>query len=103
MKKITTAVALSLSLISASAFAANHEPDNAAFHGVYGTNASTLTRAEVVQQLQQAQAAGQISNAEPDNVAFQQPGNVGSSETSVAVNDSAPHESDNDAAFSANS
>lgn len=82
MKTLTTAIALSLSLMSVSAFAAgtsgNMEPNNMAFQGVYGTHASGLTRAQVVQELQQAQAAGQISNAEPDNIAFAHIGGQGS-------------------------
>lgn len=90
MKKITTAIAISLSLISASAFAAsnaNTEPDNTAFQGVYGQSTSGLTRAQVVEQLQQASAAGRISNGEPDNIAFNHVANPSAQQdSSYAIN-----------------
>lgn len=69
MKTVATAVLTSMTLLSAGAFAAspNIEPNNVPFQGVYGhVEAETPSRAQVVQDLAQAKAAGLVTSGEQD-------------------------------------
>jgi len=68
-KTIVSAVILSFAAIGA-AQAANSEPDNVPFQGVYGQAANTVSRAQVVAELQQARLAGLTGNSESNNVPF---------------------------------
>ncbi len=73
MKTLVTALMMSMTVLSAGAYASpNHEPNNTPFQGVYGTpDASGVTRAQVEADLATAKAAGLVSNVEPNNVPFQ--------------------------------
>lgn len=69
MKTLTSALLVSMSLLSAGAYAAspNIEPNNVPFQGVYGqVDANAPTRAQVVADLAQAKAAGLVSFGEED-------------------------------------
>ena len=69
MKTLTSALLVSMSLLSAGAFAAspNIEPNNVPFQGVYGqADQNTPTRAQVVADLAQAKAAGLVTDGEQD-------------------------------------
>ena len=76
MKTLTSALLVSMSLLSAGAYAAspNIEPNNVPFQGVYGqVDANAPTRAQVVADLAQAKAAGLVTYGEqeyPVEVAF---------------------------------
>ncbi|KOF52866.1 MULTISPECIES: DUF4148 domain-containing protein [unclassified Achromobacter] len=68
MKTLASAALISLAALSASAFASsNVEPNNIPFQGVYGqVEPGTPSRAQVVQELQQAKANGQYTFGELD-------------------------------------
>lgn len=69
MKTLTAAVLVSMTMLSAGAYAAspNIEPNNVPFQGVYGqTDANAPTRAQIQEELAQAQAAGLVSFGEND-------------------------------------
>ncbi|CAM4416927.1 hypothetical protein BOTU111921_29040 [Bordetella tumbae] len=69
MKTLTSALLVSMSLLSAGAYAAspNIEPNNVPFQGVYGrVDPNAPTRAQVVADLAQAKAAGLVSFGEED-------------------------------------
>lgn len=68
-KTIVSAVILSFAAIGA-AQAANSEPNNVPFQGVYGQADNAVSRAQVVAELQQARAAGLTGNRELNNVPF---------------------------------
>ena len=69
MKTLTSALLVSMSLLSAGAYAAspNIEPNNVPFQGVYGqVDANAPTRAQVVAELAQAKAAGLVTYGEEE-------------------------------------
>ncbi|CAM4102989.1 DUF4148 domain-containing protein [Bordetella muralis] len=69
MKTLTSALLVSMSLLSAGAYAAspNIEPNNVPFQGVYGqVDANAPTRAQVVADLAQAKAAGLVTYGEQE-------------------------------------
>ena len=69
MKTLTSALLVSMSLLSAGAYAAspNIEPNNVPFQGAYGhVDANAPTRAQVVAELAQAKAAGLVTSGEED-------------------------------------
>ena len=69
MKTLTTALLVSMSVLSAGAYAAspNIEPNNVPFQGVYGqVDANAPTRAQVAADLAQAKANGQYTFGEED-------------------------------------
>jgi hypothetical protein len=68
-KTIVSALILSFAAIGA-AQAANSEPNNVPFQGVYGQAANSESRAQVLAELQQARAAGLTGNADNDNAPF---------------------------------
>ncbi|ARP87836.1 DUF4148 domain-containing protein [Bordetella genomosp. 9] len=69
-KTIISAVVLSFAAIGA-AQAANSEPNNVPFQGVYGQADSGVSRDQVIAELQQARAAGLAgNNGDIDNVPF---------------------------------
>lgn len=74
MKTLATSLVLSMSLLSAGAYAAspNIEPNNVPFQGVYGqVDADAPTRAQVQADLAQAKAAGLVTYGEQDYPAVQ--------------------------------
>ena len=74
MKALTvTAAALAMStLIGASAYADNVEPNDTPFQGVYGQqDHGSATRAQIESDLAQARANGLVSNVEPNDQPFQ--------------------------------
>jgi len=69
MKTLTSALLVSMSLLSAGAYAAspNIEPNNVPFQGVYGqVDQNAPTRAQVVADLAQAKAAGLVTYGEEE-------------------------------------
>lgn len=69
MKTLTSALLVSMSLLSASAFAAspNIEPNDMPFQGVYGqADQDAPARAQVVADLAQAKANGLVTYGEED-------------------------------------
>ncbi|AZY52573.1 DUF4148 domain-containing protein [Bordetella avium] len=68
MKTLSTAVLMSLTLLTAAAQASqNIEPNNIPYQGVYGQQDSQAkTRAQVAQELAQAKADGQYTTGELD-------------------------------------
>jgi len=69
MKALTSALLVSMSLLSAGAYAAspNIEPNNVPFQGVYGqVDTNAPSRAQVAAELAQAKAAGQVSFGDLD-------------------------------------
>ena len=66
MKTLAATVLATMTLLSAGAHAAspNIEPNNVPFQGVYGQQDDGLTRAQVVQELAQAKAAGLVTSGE---------------------------------------
>ncbi|ARP83548.1 hypothetical protein CAL12_23885 [Bordetella genomosp. 8] len=68
-KTIVSALILSFAAIGA-AQAANSEPNNVPFQGVYGQAANGVSRAQVVAELQQARSAGLTANRESNNAPF---------------------------------
>ena len=69
MKTLTSALLVSMSLLSAGAYAAspNIEPNNVPFQGVYGrVDPNAPTRAQVAAELAQAKAAGLVTFGEED-------------------------------------
>ena len=74
MKTLTSALLVSMSLLSAGAYAAspNIEPNNVPFQGVYGqVDQNTPSRAQVATELAQAKAAGQVTFGETEEPAPQ--------------------------------
>lgn len=70
MKMLTSAVLATMTVLSASAYAAspNIEPNNIPFQGVYGQHdPDGLTRAEVISQLEQAKREGLVTFGELDH------------------------------------
>jgi len=64
MKMLSSAVLATMTVLSASAYAAspNIEPNNIPFQGVYGQHdADAPTRAQVMTELEQAKAAGLVT------------------------------------------
>jgi hypothetical protein len=68
-KTIVSALILSFAAVGA-AQAANSEPNNVPFQGVYGQADNGVSRAQVVAELQQARVAGLTGNADSDNAVF---------------------------------
>lgn len=69
MKSLTSALLVSMTVLSAGAYAAspNIEPNNVPFQGVYGqTDANAPTRAQVIAELAQAKAAGLVTYGEEE-------------------------------------
>ena len=83
-KTIVSALILSFAAIGA-AQAANSEPDNAPFQGVYGQAANSVSRAQVVAELQQARAAGLIASGDSDNAPFVAQADSGVTRAQVAA------------------
>jgi serine protease inhibitor ecotin len=83
-KTIVSAVILSFAAIGA-AQAANSEPDNVPFQGVYGQADNGASRAQVVAELQQARAAGLTANAESNNAPFTAQADSGLTRAQVAL------------------
>jgi hypothetical protein len=70
-KTIVSALILSFAAIGAAQAATPRgDSDNTPFQGVYGQEASSVSRDQVVAQLEQARAAGLTGNADNDNVPF---------------------------------
>ncbi|ANN64953.1 DUF4148 domain-containing protein [Bordetella bronchialis] len=83
-KTIVSAVILSFAAIGA-AQAANSEPNNVPFQGVYGQTADSVSRAQVVADLQQARAAGLTGNADTNNAPFTAQADSGVSRAQIAL------------------
>lgn len=67
MKIATTALLLSLSALSAGAYAAsNFEPNNVPFQGVYTMTHEGPSRAQIKAELTAAKMEGKVSNVEPN-------------------------------------
>ncbi|CAM3343509.1 DUF4148 domain-containing protein [Bordetella sputigena] len=70
-KTIVSALILSFAAIGAAQAATPRgDSDNTPFQGVYGQQASSASRDQVVAELQQARAAGLTGNADNDNAPF---------------------------------
>ncbi|WP_157792847.1 DUF4148 domain-containing protein [Bordetella genomosp. 8] len=70
-KTIVSAFVLSFAAIGAAQAATPRgDSDNTPFQGVYGQQASSASRDQVVAQLEQARAAGLTANADNDNAPF---------------------------------
>ncbi|ANN69988.1 DUF4148 domain-containing protein [Bordetella bronchialis] len=70
-KTIVSALILSFAAIGAAqAGTPRGDSDNTPFQGVYGQQASSVSRDQVVAQLEQARAAGLTGNADSDNAPF---------------------------------
>jgi len=88
MKTLTSALLVSMSLLSAGAYAAspNIEPNNVPFQGVYGqVDQNTPTRAQVAADLAQAKAAGLVTFGEADEYPAQVASNSGKSRDQVVA------------------
>ena len=83
-KTIVSALILSFAAIGA-AQAANSEPNNVPFQGVYGQAASSVSRSQVVADLQQARQAGLTGNADIDNAPFTAQADSGVSHAQIAL------------------
>ncbi|OZI21142.1 hypothetical protein CAL26_27305 [Bordetella genomosp. 9] len=83
-KTIVSAFVLSFAAIGA-AQAANSEPNNVPFQGVYGQAANSASRAQVVAELQQARAAGLTANSESNNAPFVAQADTGVSRAQIAL------------------
>ena len=80
MKTLASLLLISATFAGANAFAAspNVEPNNVPFQGVYGqVDATAPTRAQIVADLQAAQAAGQVTFGE-----IEEPAQVAASDVS---------------------
>ena len=86
-KTIVSALILSFAAIGA-AQAANSEPNNVPFQGVYGQAANSVSRSQVVADLQQARQAGLTGNSESNNVPFTAQPNSGVSRAQIALGSS---------------
>ncbi|AOB29421.1 hypothetical protein AKI39_00200 [Bordetella sp. H567] len=82
-KTIVSALILSFAAIGA-AQAANSEPNNVPFQGVYGQAASNVNRTYVLDQLLQARSAGLTGNADIDNTPFTAQADSGVSHAQIA-------------------
>lgn len=82
-KTIASALILSFAAIGA-AQAANSEPNNVPFQGVYGQADTGASRAQVIAELQQARAAGLTGNGDVDNAPFLSQADSGVSRAQVA-------------------
>lgn len=72
MKTLTSAVLVSLAVLSTGAFASqNIEPNDVPFQGVYSQSTSSVSRADVSADLQQAKAKGLYTFGELDYPAVQ--------------------------------
>ncbi|OZI21107.1 hypothetical protein CAL26_27100 [Bordetella genomosp. 9] len=69
-KTIVSALILSFAAIGAAQATPRGDSDNTPFQGVYGQQASSTSRDQVVAQLEQARAAGLTANADSDNAPF---------------------------------
>ena len=88
MKTLTSALLVSMSLLSAGAFAAspNIEPNNVPFQGVYGqADQNTPSRAQVAADLAQAKAAGLVTFGESDEYPVAVASNTGKTRAQVAA------------------
>jgi hypothetical protein len=83
-KTIVSALILSFAAIGA-AQAANSEPNNVPFQGVYGQADNGVSRAQVVAELQQARVAGLTGNADSDNAVFTAQADSGVTRAQVAL------------------
>ncbi|HTK01230.1 MAG TPA: DUF4148 domain-containing protein [Bordetella sp.] len=83
-KTIVSALILSVAAVGA-AQAANSEPDNVPFQGVYGQAAASVSRAQVVAELQQARVAGLTGNSESNNAVFTAQADSGLTHAQVAL------------------
>jgi hypothetical protein len=84
-KSIATALVLSFAAIGAAqAGTPRGDSDNVPFQGVYGQADTGLSRDQVVAELQQARAAGQVGNADPDNQPFVAQADTGVTRAQVA-------------------
>ena len=82
-KTIVSALILSFAAIGA-AQAANSEPNNVPFPGVYGQAGASASRTQIVAELQQARVAGLTGNADSDNAPFATQADSGLSHAQVA-------------------
>jgi opacity protein-like surface antigen len=97
-KIILSAAILSLAAAGAAQAASNIEPNDVPFQGVYGqSDGNSLSRAQVEQQLQQAQAAGQTGNGDEDNTPFTAQNDSGV--TGAQINADANHHAPGDVSF----
>ena len=83
-KTIVSALILSFAAVGA-AQAANSEPNNVPFQGVYGQADNGVSRAQVVAELQQARVAGLTGNADSDNAVFTAQADNGVTRAQVAL------------------
>ncbi|OZI66208.1 DUF4148 domain-containing protein [Bordetella genomosp. 11] len=83
-KTIVSALILSFAAIGA-AQAANSEPNNVPFQGVYGQAASSVSRSQVLADLAQAREAGLTGNRESNNVPFTAQADSGVSRAQIAL------------------
>ncbi|AOB29392.1 hypothetical protein AKI39_01110 [Bordetella sp. H567] len=83
-KTIVSALILSFAAIGA-AQAANSEPNNVPFQGVYGQAANSVSRTQVLAELQQARTAGLTGNADIDNAPFTAQVDSGVSRAQIAL------------------
>jgi hypothetical protein len=82
-KTIASALILSFAAIGA-AQAANSEPNNVPFQGVYGQADTGTSRTQVIAELQQARSAGLTGNGDVDNAPFLAQADSGVSRAQVA-------------------
>jgi hypothetical protein len=83
-KTIVSALILSFAAMGA-AQAANSEPNDVPFQGVYGQAANSVSRTQVLGELQQARSAGLTANADIDNAPFTAQADSGVSRAQVAL------------------
>jgi hypothetical protein len=84
-KLITASLIASFALIGAAQASPNSEPNNTPFQGVYAQNDSSVTRAQVVADLQQAHANGASAFGESHNAPFAAQANTGVTRAQVAA------------------
>jgi hypothetical protein len=89
-KLITASLIASFALIGAAQASPTSEPDNTPFQGVYAQNDSSVTRAQVVADLQQARTAGVVLFGDSDNAPYLAQADNGVSRAQVAAGISKP-------------
>jgi hypothetical protein len=90
-KTLTTALILSFAAIGAAqAGTPRGDSDNTPFQGVYGQADTSVSRAQVATELQQARTAGLTGNGDIDNQPFAAQADTGVTRAQVASSIDAP-------------